>query len=436
MRRRVPLFALVLLLAGVPARAEDASTERVAWFATVAEARAAAEQGGRPIWVALHPRGAGTIGWPYDGKGWSDVYAAPEVVSRSRRFACVRLRVGGAPARGDAEHDARPEAANRFVAPAHLVLDATGTKLLARVEGWTYKAGAESVKAISAFLDAAWSRLPEAPRGAAIGPADVDAATRRGVEVVPGSSELTPLPMGIDAAGFRTRLRWTLPVPVLEVDKPLRAGVSMYWDGAGPFDLGAVDIPAGKDADVPVDVRYADHPGLEPLITKGRHRVDVYIEPVPGSFQFSDGPLFVGLVWIELGDGGGGGGGGGTQPEPQEQPEAQDPNAPEPQPDEPAPQPELQPPPPGDEHVVEPFVREGDEVEKDDAIVGVESEDAAVKPPPPTPNPTPPREFETQLEESVNWERIPLTERAFLKRYFEALRRALDRAEKDKDAGK
>lgn len=426
MRRAVPVCGLLVLLLGAPLRAEDEAREQVAWFPSVAKARAAAGEAGRPIWIALHPRASqGAAGWPYDGQGWSDVYAAPEVVAISRRFACVRLRVGGAPERGDPVHDARPEAANRFVAPTHLVFDAAGTTLLGRVEGWRHEPGAASVEALSAFLDAAWSRRTQEPTGAELGPAAAGGASTP----VPGSSELTPLPLGVDAAGFRTRLRWTLPLPSVADDEPLRARVTMFWDGAGPFELGTVDIPAGADADVPVDVRFEEHPALEPLRTKGRHRLDVYIEPVPGGFRFSTAPLFVGLVWIELGDGGGGGGGGGSQPEPQEQPEAQEPDAPKPEPDTPEPQPELPPPPPGDEHVVEPFVRPGEAIEKDDAIVGVESEDAAVKPPPPTPRRTPPRAFEKQLEESVSWERIPLAERAFLRRYFEALRRALERAE-------
>ncbi len=427
MTRALLLLTALVLTAGT-ARAEEPQPERVAWFGSMAKARAVAKKTGRPIWVALHPRRSeADAGWPYDGKGWSEIYATPSIVKNSRRFACVMHRVGGVPVRGDAAHDARPEAANRIVAPAHLVLDASGTKLLAHVEGWSFEAGAESVKALGAFLDAAWSRLPTTPTGAEIGARDVGAAKAP----APGTSELEPLPMGVDTPGFRARLKWTLPLPAVDTEKPLQARVSMYWDGAGPFDLGVVDLSAGGEADVPVDVRFAEHPALEPLRTKGRHRVDVYIAPVPEGFRFSSGPLFVGLVWIQLGDGGGGGGGGGQQPEPDPQPEESDPDAPEPQPDEPKEQPPVEPPPPGDEHVVEPFIRPGEEVEKDDAIVAVESPDAGVKPPPPTPGRALPREFEKILEESVNWERIPLAERAFLRSYFDALRRALERAEQD-----
>jgi hypothetical protein len=196
----------------------------------------------------------------------------------------------------------------------------------------------------------------------------------------------------------------------------------MRWDGAGPFDVGRVEFGAGAEIDEPIDVRFDEIEGLAALATKGKHRVDLYLDPLPGSYPFSQAPLHVGRVWIDLGQGGGGD--GSSSDSEQEKPEEPPPSEPQPVPDEG--QEELPPPPvPKREEVVQPFVNEGEAIEKDDAVVAVEDPDGGVKPPQQVPIEQALRDFEKVKEREVTREGIAAGERTFLRRYFDLLQRAV-----------
>ena len=414
---------LLLLLAG-PVQGGPKAATQIAWFDDLDTARAVASKLGRPLFVAVHARlEPEARAWPRDPAAWAKIYADDRIVSRSRAFCCVVHLVGKAPEPQREVGDKRPEAGTPFLGPMHLLLDSTGTQVLGRVDGWSAAAGEESVLALAGLLDRALARAD--PIADKVPVVDATFVARQQARTVEGDA-LAPVGLSLDAPGLRIHLSWPLPLPAPAGDgepQPLRAAVQTYVDGEGPLALGVVELRPGEPVDVAVDLRFAEHEGLRERLEKGRHRIDVYIEPVPGSFAFSSGPLHVGLVWIELGDGGGGGGGAQQQPSPEpEQPSPEKTGAgnEEEEPDKAEPPP---PPTPERPEVVEPFIRDGEEIMKDDAIVGVEDENAGLEPPPAQPGQQSLREFEKQLESAVGWERIPPAERAFLLRYFRALRR-------------
>ncbi len=442
MTRRRLLVLLALLAGWSPVAADDGDAPRkaptVAWFDDIPTARAAATKLGRPIWIALHPRIAeADAKWPLRVALWKTVYGDAALVAKSRGFACVLRMVGGppipvAPRPEDSTVDMRPRAPQPLQGPMHLIVDATGTRLLARQDDWRAAPGQDSVDALLTLLDLGARRAdPVPPDSPEIGHALVRATP----PARQGGDPANALPVGEDMPGLEVDLRWDLPLPKL-VDgnegEKLYARVTMYWDGSGPFDVGNVMLTPGEEVDEKVVVRFDAYEELQPLRTKGRHRLDFYIRPEPGSFKFSDGPLHVGLLWIETGDGGGGGGGGDDnsnkppdQPQPQDQEEEkkEDETQPTPQPQTPPdPPPEI----PDDEldiEVIDPFVREGDMIKKDDAIVAVPDDDAGVKPPKRVPLEDALRDFEKVLQRAVDWESYSPRMRDFLRRYFEEMRR-------------
>ncbi len=398
-------FAVGLLLFAfaIPAVADD---EKVAWFGSVRDARKAADETGRPLLVAIHRRPiAASPEFEKRLGAWVDRYHDPVVVEQTRAFSCV-LRLLPAAV------EARPDSDTPLV--THLVLDAKNRVLL-RIDGETNTDA--FVRFLQRGLRAFGPIAADAPR--------IDAA-RVKKRPVQGSSALRPVGIPKGAPGVRVRLRWELPAPDLSgaETEDVMARVLMRWDGAGPWDLGPVSFGPGDDLDLPVEVHFGKLEGLAELATEGKHRLDLYLDPESGSYPFSKGPLHVGRVWIEIGEGGGGGGGGGgDEPDDPEQPE----DAP---PDQPAPMPEGEDPdplpPPKEERteVVDPFVRDGDDtVKKEDAVVAVEDPDAGVKPPKRVPIEEALRDFDKMKERAVGEERLSPRERTFLQRYFEALRR-------------
>lgn len=436
MRRALLPVLLVLACAWAPpVRADEGapSGEGVAFFEDLAVGRELARETGRPLLVVVHARvEASAQAWPYDLVAWRDVYRDPEVVARSRACVCVLHRLGVPPKPTGVARDKRPAASTAPVGPTHMLLDSTGARLLGRIEGWTHAAGAASAKALVGFLDRALARAPAIPDEAPVldGPRVAQLRALARAQVPPPSQPTLP----VEASGFRLHLEWPLPIPAREGGEPLDADVQLYWNGEGPFDVGRARIPTGREVAVPLDVRFAEHPELAARAKEGEHRLDVYMEPADGAFAFSEGPLHVGVVWLRFGDGGGGGGGAGAaeqEPEPQEQEQPQGGQDESEEGEAPEPPPEI----PENPEVVEPFIRDGETVEKDDAIVGVEDPDSGVKPPPEAPIDPRLRKFERVLETTPGWERIPPSERAFLKRYFEALARAADRQRAERDAG-
>ena len=407
--RRVTLLALLLAVwMPTAARAEDddAPKARIAWFTSLADARKVAAETGRPIFVAMHVRPAvASPAATARTTRWLQAYHRSEVVALSRQLACV-LRVVDAPQGRD------PDVNRDAPAAVHLVIDAS-SKVLARLDANLPPATGVLERLLRQGLRVHGDVPPDAPE---IDDRMVAKRERR----IEGMSPMAPVGIPTDASGVRVRLRWELPAPELvgEGPKQVRARVTMRWDDEGPFLLGGLEFTPGEEIDQPYDIRFDAIEGLKELATPGLHRVDLYMEPDIGSFPFSKGPLHVGRVWIELGDGGGGGEGESPdqQPDPEEEEQEQPDPQPEGQPDEPKPMPQE-----AQDDVIDPFIGDGETVKKDDAIVAVEDEDAGVKPPEQMPLERALREFEKEREAAIRQDGISPKERAFLKRYFALL---------------
>ncbi len=419
MIRLCPLLILALLLAlPLEVRAEDdlppLKRERIAWFGRLSDARKVAEQTGRPIFVAIHVRP--TVASPDATRRlerWIQVYADAEIVTLSRQFACV-LRVVQAPEGKDPDTESGPAA-------VHVVVDST-SRVLARLDADAPRPGAEGVGQLRSILRGGLGNHGAIPADAPLIGERMVASSKPELD---GISPSKPVGVPHGVPGVRLRLRWELPAPKLQnaTSDRIRATVRMRWDGEGPFDLGTVEFGAGDEIDRPIDVRFDEIEGLAELATKGTHRVDLYLDPLPNSYPFSQGPLHVGRVWIDLGEGGGGGGASSDNKEDSEDPQEQPPQ-PQPQPD--VGEEQLPPPPPPErEEVVDPFVNEGESIEKEDAVVAVEDPDGGVKPPKQVPLEEALRDFQKRKEREVAREAIPPGERAFLRRYFELLEQAV-----------
>jgi hypothetical protein len=75
---------------------------------------------------------------------------------------------------------------------------------------------------------------------------------------------------------------------------------------------------------------------------------------------------------------------------------------------------------------VDPLDRGGPTVKKDTAVVAVRDEDAGTAPPPAVPLAEALRDLDRVLEQAVASERVLPADRAYLRRYLEALRRAAE----------
>ncbi len=411
---RAAAALLCVLLGGLAlAHAEDPPTqapEGVAWFTSLAEARKVGEATGRPIFVAMHVRPAVASPTATERtRRWLQAYTDPAVVKLSRQCACV-LRVVSAPEGKDPDVDRGAPAA------IHLVIDGS-SRVLARLDADLPAAGG----ALKRLLRHGLRNHGPIPRDAPEIDAKRVTASERRLE---GVSPMRPVSVPVGVPGVRVRLRWELPAPKLgdEASQTIKARVLMRWDEVGPLEVGALTFEAGQEIDVPIDVRFDEHEALAEHTAAGLHRLDLYLEPDVGSYPFSKGPLHVGRVWIDLGDGGGGGGGDSQTPEPEPDPKKEDDQQPDPTPDGQPEQPPVEPEQARDD-VVDPFIGEGETVKKDDAIVAVEDEDAGVKPPPQMPLEKALREFEKKREKAIGREGLTPSERAFLRRYFELLRK-------------
>ncbi len=397
---------------------------RIAWFHRMSDARKIATETGRPLFVAIHVRGS--VASPAATariERWSALYDEPSIVELSRRCACV-LRVIQAPEGADPDKDGKPAA-------FHLVVDGS-SRVLARLDVSAPEAGEAGRRQLGRILRGGLKNFGAIATDA---PLITQAMVARTKLKLDGISPSKPVAVPLGVPGVRLRLRWELPAPTLqgaEADR-IRATVRMRWDDRGPFDIGQVEFGAGEEIDQPIDVRFDEIEGLAELATQGTHRVDLYLVALPGSYPFSKGPLHVGRVWIELGDGGGGGG-ASTESESEPKPD-ETPPPPPPKPDEG--KEELPPPPPPErEEVVDPFVNEGDAVQKDDAVVAVEDPDGGVKPPQQVPLELALREFEKLKEREVSRAGFSSRDRDLLRRYFEALARTVGAKPPPKDSGK
>ena len=400
------VLLLVPLVGSPPLRAEG--EDRIAWFSDPATAYEHAKRIGRPVWVALHARDPkGARAWPHDLGAWNRLYRDPEVVAASRAFVCV-LRLKW-----------RPSERLLTKSPAHVIIGRDGQVVLQR-SGWAAQAGAPSQQALLALLAkgrAAFGRISEetptlTPDMLGAHAARLDAAA--------------PAALGVQAAGFRAHLRWALPAPQVaggEGASSVQAPITMTWDEEQDdtrYPMGRVRMIPGQVLNEAVDVRFDDHAGLRERVTVGQHLARFYVAPRRDGQPLTAAPVPVGFALIEVGEGGGGGGGSASdepQPKPQEEDES---NAPEPQAEGATPPP---PPPPDKERfeVVEPFLRNDETIDKREAVVAVEDEDAGVEPPERRPLRKALPELQRALEHAVQEENYSPRDRAFLRRYFEAL---------------
>jgi hypothetical protein len=209
----------------------------------------------------------------------------------------------------------------------------------------------------------------------------------------------------------------------LVTDRPLpaafRAPVSLFVDGAGPIGpAGTLEAPAGAPADRAFDVDAKAVPGLLARLNPGTHAVFARAASDEGAWKGTvlDSPPIEVVV---------------TPPK--------DPSSPPPPPP-PPPRPPPPPPPPSPEgdrgggprpaagledEVVTPLVRDGPRVEKDQALVAVRDPNAGASPPRAVPIEEALRDFDRVVERAVGGERVLPSDREFVRRYLEALRRAV-----------
>jgi hypothetical protein len=180
-------------------------------------------------------------------------------------------------------------------------------------------------------------------------------------------------------APFAWRARFTTDAP-LPAD--FRGDVVVGIDGAGPFGpLGSVDAPRGAKANEVVNFDPRDAAGVAALLGPGTHTAFARLSPSEGPWK---APLQSPTIEIEILPPEPGGAGAPPPPPP----------APPPRPPPPQPEPEAPPPPAGGERkppevgvhdeVVTPLAREGEKVEKDEALVAVKDPNAGSSTPPQT----------------------------------------------------
>lgn len=397
---------------------EDSTAQALPFFTSVRAAREAAALTQRPLFVALHWRVAPGHPWPSDPQGWIALYRDPRVRAAALDYVCA-LRI------------LEPPPGPTLPPPLLLVLAPDGTVLLQEA-AWAFERGEASAVALAAFLQKGLRTHGPTPLDS---PRVGEEQVRKARPQPAGGSPLAAVPLPIQGEGLAVRLRWEFPVPLLPEGQrqELEGRLSFTFDGEGPWDLSqVVKGRSGEELEQWVEIRFADVPGLEALRTQGEHLLELWLKPTATSYPFADGPVRVASVWISLGDGGGGASNGSESaeapapPEPAplpEPPPAQAPDGPDPQ--------EAPPEPPRERtEVVEPFVREGEEVRKQDAIVAVPDPDAGVKPPERMPVRDALRDLERRLEQAVREERVAPADRDFLRRYFESLKRRVSGAER------
>ncbi|MHC5010912.1 MAG: hypothetical protein ACYTG6_08185, partial [Planctomycetota bacterium] len=213
----------------------------------------------------------------------------------------------------------------------------------------------------------------------------------------------------------------------LLTDRPLPAPyptqVVLDWDDTSVV-LRTLDVSEGERARERLPLHLEEIEALQGLLTEGTHVARVRLVPLAGPWRAD---LVSNEVEVEIQPAGGGGGGGDAErPEPQPEPEPEPEPPPAPTPDGAQPEPPLPPPDEGRVEVVDPFVRDdGEAVVKEDAVVAVPDPDQGLEPPRQVPLEDALLEFERIVERAMGHERISASDRAFLLRYFEALRRSV-----------
>ncbi len=417
LRGSIVVAALMMLVAGARAEDEAPTSGGVAWFADAEVAMRAARDVGRPVWIALHARPAtGATPWPHDLSAWQALYRDPDVVAASRAFACV-VQLKFLPTERVIEES-----------PTHVVIDADG-RVLAQSAGWRHAVGDPSKRALLDLLARGAAAFGTMARDAPV--LDADEVSRRS----PRAEAHAPSRLPIDAEGLRVRLRFVIALPDFGQrtpdgrPAPVPARVTMTWDDAGPWNVEDVLLEPGRSFDRSFDIAFDRFDGLRALATPGSHRLDLHLGPFPGGPAVVDEPVLVGRAIVEIADGTSSG--GGDEEEPSRPDPAAEPPPPEPEiaEGEEPPPPPAPPPAPDRVEVVEPFAADAAPIRKDDAIVAVRDPDAGTEAPRFRPLEEALPDLDRAAEQALRREVLGADDRAYLLRYFDALRARLRRAE-------
>ncbi|MBL9085615.1 MAG: hypothetical protein JNM10_00600 [Planctomycetia bacterium] len=226
------------------------------------------------------------------------------------------------------------------------------------------------------------------------------------------------------------RFRTTAPLP-----EGFEGAYDVVVDGrvpAGP--IGVTGAEAGRTANVATDVKADAHPDAKAALKPGRHEVRLVLRPTRGPWRL---PLTSPPVEVVVPPPDGGGGDGEKPPPTPPPPAPPPPEPPPPTPPPPEPPPPPPPPKPPDapggepppdvrfhDEAVEPLTREGEKVRKDEALVAVPDANAGASRPRAVPLAEALADLDRVVERAVREERVAPADRAWLKRYLEALRAA------------
>lgn len=274
---------------------------------------------------------------------------------------------------------------------------------------------------------------------AGIGRKDEPVEPRRDAALTPDDADRWLKAHGrlhLEAPHEATPLEWRIRLTTdAEAPASLEGSLAAIVDGKAPIAADrTLSSPTGVAANAVTELDAEGVALLNEALTPGKHTVIVRWTPTAPPFR---APLDSNEIEIDV-------------PPPQPSPSASNPDElkdpePRPPPPEPPPPPPSPPPPPPPEpaplppgagppmprppevvfhdEVVEPLSRGGDEVRKEKAVVAVRDKDAGGAPPRLVPVDEVLADVERVVERAVTNERVLPSDRSFLVRYLEALRR-------------
>jgi hypothetical protein len=271
MRRALALAAFAAcFVSGAPARGDTppdpGAPQYVDWVPTVAGAFDAAKKEGKPLFLAINAvyvLGRTRVE-PAAKELRERTYLDPAVVAKSRSFVCTLVKPDGT-SDDYAELRSRLGIQGDIVSPQHVFVHADGI-LISRKEYWPHSAGAESVQALLALMDAALS-AHRAKTNIGAGGAGGTASEQRAAWIQERLAKVRP--------GEAARAAREAAIP--ELVQGDKAG-----DAIGP--LCALLLDEKRDAEVTVAiVRALGKPGLEKAVAGVAHVLDDTSEAVRGN---------------------------------------------------------------------------------------------------------------------------------------------------------
>lgn len=217
-RLSLPLAALVVGLAPVPARAEEVAKpgDTITWVRTLAPAFEQAAKAKKPLMICINSERVDGGRVESAAKELREnTYKDPRVVGKSRAFVCAFLTSEGS-SEDFGELRARYSIEGAIVSPQHLFARADGT-LLSREEYWPYGTGEKSVAALLRLMDAALtkSQVPELPKEPA-----TPAAPVPGAPAAPGAPGDPAAPPAPAAGSDLEHAKWVAEMVRLVVEGP------------------------------------------------------------------------------------------------------------------------------------------------------------------------------------------------------------------------